>query len=78
MPPVPGQEETFMHTALPLRPTIAALALMLASFALAAHAAPSTALLQRCAACHGATGNTAAAALYPNLAGQSAPTSSCN
>lgn len=61
-----------MHTALPVRRTIAALALTLASCALPALAAPSAALLQRCAACHGATGNTTAAALYPNLAGQSA------
>lgn len=61
-----------MHTALPVRPAIAALALMLASFALPVHAAPSATLMQRCAACHGATGNTTAAALYPNLAGQSA------
>ncbi|NHZ81680.1 c-type cytochrome [Massilia sp. CCM 8695] len=43
---------------------------MLAS--VAAAGAPSPALLQRCAACHGASGNTASAALYPNLAGQSA------
>ncbi|NHZ94375.1 c-type cytochrome [Massilia sp. CCM 8734] len=61
-----------MQTAFSLRRASAALALMLAAFTIPAAAAPSAALLQRCAACHGATGNTAAAALYPNLAGQSA------
>ncbi len=61
-----------MHTVIFRHRASAALALTLAVFALPALAAPSTALLQRCAACHGATGNTAAAALYPNLAGQSA------
>ncbi|UOD29496.1 c-type cytochrome [Massilia violaceinigra] len=61
-----------MHTAIFRHRASAALALTLAVLALPALAAPSTALLQRCAACHGATGNTAAAALYPNLAGQSA------
>lgn len=61
-----------MHTAIFRHRGSAALALTLAVFALPALAAPSKALLQRCAACHGATGNTAAAALYPNLAGQSA------
>ncbi|HEX8615793.1 MAG TPA: c-type cytochrome [Telluria sp.] len=61
-----------MHTAFPLRRASAALALVLAALTLPAAAAPSQSLLQSCAACHGATGNTADAALYPNLAGQSA------
>jgi cytochrome c553 len=49
-----------------------ALALALAACALPALAAPPAALLQRCAACHGASGNPVAAAPYPTLAGQSA------
>lgn len=62
-----------MQTASAFYRAAAALALVLSAFALPATAAPSPALLQRCTACHGVTGNTADAALYPNLAGQSAP-----
>lgn len=61
-----------MQTAFAFPRAAAVLALVLSACALPALAAPSSALLQRCAACHGATGNTADAALYPNLAGQSA------
>lgn len=61
-----------MQTAFALPRAAAVLALVLSAFALPALAAPSGALLQRCAACHGATGNSTDAALYPNLAGQSA------
>lgn len=76
-----------MHTAAPRRhpsasaSSIAAIALAAALLAPATtraddkpreHSTSAQALLQRCAACHGANGNTTDALLYPNLAGQSA------
>ncbi|MCE3604268.1 c-type cytochrome [Massilia sp. P8910] len=60
------------HRRLAARAMAGALAIMLAGVAAPAACAPLQALLQPCAACHGATGNTMSAALYPNLAGQSA------
>ncbi|MFB9240653.1 c-type cytochrome [Massilia antarctica] len=60
------------HRRLAARAIAGALAIMLASVAAPAVCAPPQALLQLCAACHSATGNTTSAALYPKLAGQSA------